>query len=104
MIQHEDYLFPFNDVALLYVDGEVEVDGVTVDFGTLAETDAEDFVGNDCEIAGWGETEGKTQTIAATILYCNFFYFLRSKFHIKFVPENVLLLTPCKNVLLIELN
>ena len=41
-------------MALLFVDGEVEADGVTVDFATLAETDAEDFVGNDCEIAGFG--------------------------------------------------
>ena len=29
-----------------------------MDFATLAETDAEDFVGNDCEIAGWGQTDG----------------------------------------------
>ena len=57
--QHEDFNFPDADVALLYVDGEVEADGVNVDFGVLAETDAEDFVGADCEIAGWGQTDGK---------------------------------------------
>ena len=31
---------------------------MNVDFAALAETDAEDFVGNDCEIAGWGQTDG----------------------------------------------
>ena len=60
LLQHEDYVdFRDRDVALLYVDGEVEADGVTVDFATLAETDAEDFVGSDCEIAGWGQTESE---------------------------------------------
>ena len=57
------------DVALLFVDGEVEADGVTVDFGTLAETDAEDFVGSDCEIAGWGMDESKR------------LFFVQQKFH-----------------------
>ena len=57
--QHEDYNFPDADVALLYVDGEVDSDGTTVDFVTLAETDAEDFVGNECEIAGRGQTDGE---------------------------------------------
>ena len=46
-------------MALLYVDGEVDADGVTVDFATLAETDVEDFVGSDCEIAGWGYDESR---------------------------------------------
>ena len=58
--QHEDYVsYRDHDVALLYVDGEVDADGVTVDFATLAETDAEDFVGSDCKIAGWGYDESK---------------------------------------------
>ena len=58
MLQHEDYRGSiFNsDVVLLFVDGEVVPDGITVDFGALAETDVEDFVGSDCEIAGWGRT------------------------------------------------
>ena len=46
-------------MALLFVDGEVDADGVSVDFAVLAGTDAEDFIGNDCEIAGWGYTEGE---------------------------------------------
>ena len=55
-----DYVdFRDHDVALLYVDGEVDADGVTVDFATLAETETEDFVGSDCEIAGWGADESK---------------------------------------------
>ena len=49
----------YNDVALLFVDGEIDSDGTTVDFVALAQTDAEDFVGNDCEMVGWGWTEGK---------------------------------------------
>ena len=68
ILQHEDYSFPSFDVALLYIDGEVDADGVTVDFATLAETDAEDFVGNDCEIAGWGQTDGEQQIIYAILL------------------------------------
>ena len=59
ILQHEDYSFPSFDVALLYIDGEVDADGTTVDFATLAETDAEYSVGNDCEIAGWGQTDGE---------------------------------------------
>ena len=60
ILQHEDYVsYRDHDVALLYIDGEVEADGVTVDFATLAETDAKDFVGSDCEIAGWGYDESK---------------------------------------------
>ena len=34
-----------------------------MDFATLAETDAEDFVGSDCEIAGWGLDESKLRNI-----------------------------------------
>ena len=30
-----------------------------MDFATLAETETEDFVGSDCEIAGWGADESK---------------------------------------------
>ena len=62
--QHEDYVdHRDHDIAILFVDGEVEADGVTVDFATLAETDAEDFVGSDCEIAGWGLDESKLRNI-----------------------------------------
>ena len=62
--QHEDYTdFRDHDVALLFIDGEVEADGVNVDFAALAETDAEDFVGNDCEIAGWGMDESKLKLL-----------------------------------------
>ena len=68
ILQHEDYSFPSFDVALLYIDGEVDADGTTVDFATLAETDAEDFVGNDCEIAAWGQTDGEQQIIYAILL------------------------------------
>ena len=56
---YEDYNFPYRDVALLFVDGDIEPDGTTIDFVNLAQTDAEDFVGNDCEMVGWGWTEGK---------------------------------------------
>ena len=61
-LQHENYDAPDFDVALLTIDGEVDADGVNVDFAVLAETDAEDFVGNDCEIAGWGQTESEQHT------------------------------------------
>ena len=57
--QHEDFDFPHNDIALLVIDGEIVPDGTTVDFVTLAETDAEDFVGNNCEMVGWGDTGGQ---------------------------------------------
>ena len=68
--KHEDFdNTADNDVALLFIDGEVEADGVTVDFVTLAESDAEDFVGNDCEIAGWGQTESKLPSIVCGSSY-----------------------------------
>ena len=57
--QHEELNFPDADVAVLYVDGEIVDEGDNIDFAVLAETDAEDFVGNDCEIAGWGQTDGE---------------------------------------------
>ena len=60
-------------MALLYVDGEVDADGTTVDFAALAETDAEDFVGNDCEIAGWGQTAGEQQLIYSISLQFHLF-------------------------------
>ena len=44
---------------MLEVDGEVAIDGTFVDTITLAPADAEDFVGAECEIAGWGQTEGE---------------------------------------------
>ena len=43
---------------MLEVDGEVAIDGTFVDTIALAPADAEDFVGAECEIAGWGQTEG----------------------------------------------
>ena len=45
---------------MLEVDGEVAIDGTFVDTIALAPTDAEDFVGAECEIAGWGQTEGNS--------------------------------------------
>ena len=44
---------------MLEVDGEVTIDGTFVDTITLAPADAEDFVGAECEIAGWGQTDGE---------------------------------------------
>ena len=35
----------------------MSVDGMYVDTIPLAPADAEDFVGAECEIAGWGQTE-----------------------------------------------
>ena len=45
---------------MLEVDGEVAIDGTFVDTIALAPADAEDFVGAECEIAGWGQTEGNS--------------------------------------------
>ena len=56
--QHPDYGL-YNDIAILEVDGEVSIDGTFVDTIALAPADAEDFVGADCEIVGWGQTESK---------------------------------------------
>ena len=44
---------------MLEIDGEVAIDGTFVDTIPLAQADAEDFVGAEYEIAGWGWTEGK---------------------------------------------
>ena len=67
VLQHPDYVNHLeNDVALLEVDDEVQADGVNVDFAALAETDAEDFVGNDCEIAGFGQDESKLRILRIT--------------------------------------
>ena len=52
-------------MALLYVDGEVAVNGVTVEPIVMAERDAEDFVGAECQIAGWGQTEGERYFLAS---------------------------------------
>ena len=58
-LQHPDYGL-YNDIAVLEVDGEVAIDGTFVDTIALAPADAEDFVGAECEIAGWGQTEGNS--------------------------------------------
>ena len=59
-LQHPDY-GRYNDIAILEVDGEVAIDGTFVDTIPLAQADAEDFVGAECEIAGWDWTEGEWQ-------------------------------------------
>ena len=52
---------------MLEVDGEVAIDGTFVDTISLAPADAEDFIGADCEIAGWGQTEGQCIPSAGSV-------------------------------------
>ena len=62
-LQHPDYDPDnglYNDIAVIEVRGEIAIDGTFVDTIALAPADAEDFVGAECEIAGWGLTEGNT--------------------------------------------
>ena len=62
LLQHPDYVFPSFDIAILFIDGDVEADGFNVSFATLAPSDSENFVGSFCEMAGWGLDESKYRT------------------------------------------
>ena len=59
LLQHPEYDFPSFDIAILFIDGDVEADGFNVSFATLAPSDSENFVGSFCEMAGWGLDESK---------------------------------------------
>ena len=56
-------------MAILEVDGPVEADGVNVAFASLAETDAEDFVGSSCEIADWGGINNSRTHLSVYLFY-----------------------------------